>query len=205
MAVRKSAKIGTIENGYLIVDSRHKGSGTEFLVRCEKCGFEGWKSSGFLKAKSICPGCEGGKKYRNAKNHNHERLYERYRCILRRVYSKEKYIGVTICPEWENDYLSFRKWALENGYSDELTIDRIDNTKGYCPENCRWITAKKQANNRRSNVYISYCGSDYTLSEFADYLGLNVSTVKQRYENGWSVEDIARTPYKSRKKWSERA
>jgi hypothetical protein len=109
-----------------------------------------------------------------------------------------------MCAEWENDFPAFRAWAMENGYRENLTIDRIDNSKGYSPDNCRWVDSKKQANNRRSNVILEYDGNGYTLAELADYCGLSRATVKQRYKNGWSVEDIVRTPHKARKKWSER-
>lgn len=56
--------------------------------------------------------------------------------------------GITVCIEW-NDYITFAKWARENGYSDELTIDRINNNAGYSPDNCQWVTWQKQAQNRR--------------------------------------------------------
>lgn len=203
MAVRKSALIGKTINGYAIKDSRHIGKDTQYLVQCKNCGSEAWKSRGFVKGLGKCPVCGSGRNYHNAKGFEHERLYARYISILRRVKGHDHYKNVKVCDEWVNDYQSFRKWALENGYSDEKTIDRIDNSKGYFPENCRWASAKEQANNRSSNKHVQYNGQTYTVAELSDFIGLPYNTVLQRVKKGWSVDDVVKTPYKSRKKWSE--
>ena len=202
--VRKSKWIGKNIKGFNVIDSRRKEKDAEVYIECLSCHNKTWKSRGFLKAKAKCPFCNNGRNYRNAKGYTNERLYERYRNILRRVKDPTKYKGVDICEEWENDYLSFREWALKNGYSDELTIDRIDNSKGYNPNNCRWVSIKEQANNRTNNTIIEYEGKKYTISQFADLIKLPYGTVRQRIKSGWSIEDVAKTPYKSRIKWSER-
>lgn len=83
--------------------------------------------------------------------------------------------GITICDEWNasDGFITFRDWAISNNYSDKLTIDRIDNNKGYSPSNCRWVTQKEQTLNTRRNHRIAFNGKTLTVSEWADEFGFN--------------------------------
>ncbi len=112
--------------------------------------------------------------------------------------------GISVCEEWNTDYSSFRKWALAEGYTDSLTLDRIDNNCGYSPENCRWVDKKTQANNRRTNRIIEWNGEQHTLSEWAGITGIGWSTIRVRLEKGWSVEKALTTPVRRHKEYATR-
>lgn len=84
------------------------------------------------------------------------RLYNIWQAMKTRCYNKNhKYYkdyggrGITVCPEWQHDFLKFREWALQNGYKENLTLDRIDVNGNYEPGNCRWATMKEQNENKR--------------------------------------------------------
>ncbi len=124
------------------------------------------------------------------------RLYEVWHHMKSRCYyTKNKNYnayggrGIAVCDEWKNDFMSFYNWAMENGYDDTLTIDRIDNNKGYEPSNCRWVDMKQQSRNRRNTRTITYKGETKPISEWCELLNLNYYTVISRLDRlGWSVE-----------------
>lgn len=102
--------------------------------------------------------------------------------------------GIVVCEEWLNSFETFRDWALANGYLDGLTIDRIDPNGNYNPGNCRWMTPKQQANNRRSNRICTFNGVTGTMAELCDLFKLDYSLVNCRIQRGWSVEKAMSTP-----------
>ena len=81
--------------------------------------------------------------------------------------------GISVCDEWSGSdgFFYFYKWSMENGYSNKLSIDRIDNEKGYSPDNCRWITMKEQIENRRNSLNFCYNGKNMNLSDIAKLNG----------------------------------
>ena len=102
--------------------------------------------------------------------------------------------GITYCDAWE-DFESFYKWASETGYNDELTIERIDNNKGYCPENCRWATKEEQQYNKRTTHYLTYKGETKSMAEWSKILNINLQTLAARINTlKWSVERAFETP-----------
>lgn len=88
--------------------------------------------------------------------------------------------GIKICPEWRKDFTAFRKWALEHGYKDNLTIDRINNDGNYEPENCHFIIKAAQYRNTRNNRLVRIGNETKSLAEWAEETGINYSTLRAR-------------------------
>lgn len=96
--------------------------------------------------------------------------------------------GISVCDEWINDYAAFHDWAVHNGYSDELSIDRIDNNLGYTPQNCRWATQAEQANNKRNTQFVDFNGIKTPVGEAARRIGIDHSTLGARLRRGWDLD-----------------
>lgn len=102
--------------------------------------------------------------------------------------------GIHICKEWrEKGFKAFHNWAIANGYKESLTIDRIDNNKGYSPENCRWATYKEQNRNKRSNTILAFNGVCKTICEWAEQINISEATICGRLKRGWSIEETLTT------------
>ena len=129
------------------------------------------------------------------KNGRHTRLYGRWanikdRCHNPKCKDYKKYggRGINVCDEWRNNFKKFAEWAIENGYRDGLQLDRIDNNKGYSPENCRFVDGKTNSNNRRDNLRVSLFGKLRTISEVAMITGIPAATLYGRLYRGEEIE-----------------
>lgn len=144
-----------------------------------------------------------GCSYYSQNNKSHTRLYKildgiKGRCLYPKNNRYKFYgaKGVKLCPEWY-DYKNFEKWALENGYNDELTIDRIDINGNYEPNNCRWVDIKTQARNKTNNVLITYQNETHCLTEWAEILGIKNSILRDRIRRKWDIKRAFTTPVKN--------
>lgn len=123
---------------------------------------------------------------------NHEtRLYRIWTGARSRCYcpQKEPYKSqkLQFATEWD-DFEVFQSWAFANGYTDQLTLDRINNEKGYSPENCRWATMKEQNRNKRNNHRITINGITKTMEEWSEHYGISSRKVEHRLKRGWPAE-----------------
>lgn len=123
------------------------------------------------------------------------RLYHTWKHIKQRCYNTNdkdyKYYGgrcIAVCDEWLKDFMNFYNWAINNGYNENLTIDRIDVNGNYEPSNCRWVDRKQQSRNRRNIKRYTINGKTHCLSDWCEILGLKSNTVRIRLYRGWSIE-----------------
>lgn len=112
--------------------------------------------------------------------------------------------GISVCDEWKKNYVSFYKWATTNGYREKktksgknlLTLDRINNDKGYSPDNCRWVSIKEQQRNKRNNRYVCYKGRKATIAEVVEKEHIPYTTLLDRINKGYSTEDAIALSHK---------
>ncbi|SRR3990167_3855569 len=96
--------------------------------------------------------------------------------------------GIKYPMKW-NNFKGFKE-DMQNGYKKGLTIERIDNSKSYSKENCRWATRKEQNNNKRSNIVITFKGKTLPLALWADEIGMNFNVMRSRWYRGWTINKI---------------
>ena len=140
-----------------------------------------------------------------------DKLYNIWRGMRKRCYCPTYYAypqyggrGIGICEEWRS-FESFYKWALENGYSPSLSIDRIDNNGNYEPCNCRWATWKEQGNNRRTTVLVTYNGKTQSVTMWAEEIGIPRETLRGRLNRGkMSIEEALTAQKNQITRWNRK-
>lgn len=179
------------------------------MCRCELCGsLKPIRYSNLNRTKSC--GCAKNRFISNANKTHGEtrtRLYRIWvlmkdRCTNQNSPHYNIYggRGITVCDEWLH-YENFKDWAITNGYQKDLSIDRINNNKGYNPSNCRWATKVEQANNKRNNIRITHNGETLTLGQWASRLNMEPREIWWRlHTGGWSESDAVSIPKGTRRK-----
>lgn len=179
--------------GKLVVISRYGSTPNKmatWLCKCD-CGNETIVQTCHLNAGAIqscgCLHRERASKANITHGDSRTRLFNEWQHMKKRCYWKNYKAfnlyggkGITVCDEWRNDYLAFKSWALKNGYSDNLTLDRIDNSKGYYSENCRWTDKFTQSNNRDFVHLVSYHGKTASYEVMCRELNINTGTIRSR-------------------------
>ena len=114
------------------------------------------------------------------------------RCYYPSTHGYERYggRGIKICDEWINNPQSFYDWAINNGYSDNLSIDRINVNGNYEPSNCRWADKKTQARNTRGNHFYTYKGETKTIAEWAEIKGIAYKCLWNRIKRNYPEDKI---------------
>lgn len=97
--------------------------------------------------------------------------------------------GICVCDEWFNNFEAFCSWSMNNGYSDDLTIDRIDSNGNYEPSNCRWVSYTEQNINKDCVPKYEFQGITFCQAETFELFGVKRTTFQSRIKRGLSVEE----------------
>lgn len=102
--------------------------------------------------------------------------------------------GITICDEWKDDFMNFYDWAMAHGYKDTLTIHRVENDRGYCPENCVWTDRRTQTIERKVTKFVEVNGKSYVVPELAKMYGIDKNCLYARARKHGYTKKILDSP-----------
>lgn len=187
-----------------------KRQGAYWICKCE-CGNEITVRGNTLGKNTLSCGCL--KKEQDKENlgrflhgKSHSRLANIWYHMVSRCYNPKDYNyhiygakGIEVCKEWKEDFLAFEKWALLNGYKDNLSIDRIDVYGNYNPDNCRWANSETQLNNKRNTLWVELEGELVSLKQAYNRCKPEITyqTAKSRYHKG--IKNVGELFTKNRK------
>jgi len=201
LPIRKAKVLESEINGFKIIkDLGYVNGSRRAICICKECKKEYEVDPNKLKNRKHC-GCmssrHGHKVCKYAKSH--KRLMGAYQHMIGRCYrknNKDYYNygkrGIVVCDEWKGNPEVFCKWALENGYTDKLSIDRIDFNKGYSPDNCRWATAETQARNTSRNVLTMELAENMRNDRYNLKMTFHELKVKYKVSHGTVVAVISK-------------
>lgn len=175
--------------GMLTVIGEAPKQGRSLMVQCRcDCGnVKVMRRARLLERKDglLACGCLRGRK--TVHGDSNSKLYRVWDSMVRRCHNSNHKAfpryggrGISVCAEWRK-YAAFKAWAESSGYAEGLSIDRINNDAGYCPENCRWATAKQQQNNRECCAYIKHDGERLTVTQWSERLQIPVHQVRKYF------------------------
>lgn len=195
-----------------VIQYDHSKNGAYWLCRCECGKTKVIKGNSLTRGVTTSCGCKS-REMSISRSTTHgmtgTRIYRIRSGMIARCYNENaasypKYgaKGITVCDEWlgENGFINFYNWAMENGYKDNLTLDRINPKGNYEPSNCRWATYKEQANNTKATVFLTYDGETKPASEWAEIVGISQSAITRRKRKGWTDEECLTVKNHERRK-----
>lgn len=166
--------VGRKFNRLTVIDYSHSDNGAVWLCKCDCGGVITAKGRDLKSGKTKSCGCFhrdcASKLGKSKETHgkSNTRLYYiwcamKERCLNEKSSAYKWYGGreITVCEEWKSSFEDFYDWAMSHGYEEHLTLDRIDNDKGYFPDNCHWVTMKAQNSNRRKPAQREFYKNQY--------------------------------------------
>ena len=190
---------GTMIGNWLIVgQSFFKGHRRYHYCECQLCKvvYERRLDSLLKGGTSACTKCTTTRRNIDSATHKESktRLYKQWAGMKARVKDVDKNylsLGITVCDEWHHSYEAFRDWALLNGYTNTLTIERIDPQGNYEPNNCTFITNKEQQANKLNTIRLSDGSMAWNIAQSN---GITRAAFDKRLRMGWDIEKICTTP-----------
>jgi hypothetical protein len=189
--------IGKKFNMLTVVGAVHNGRRWLWECECDCGGHSIAYPNQVMRGKTKTCGCGRSVTFREMHYKHGEsstRLYGIWKGMINRCNPNNTHShhygerGITVCDEWR-EYVNFRDWARDNGYDENLTIERIDVNSNYCPQNCKWIPFSEQPRNTRNSIIVTHDGISAPVSWWADKRGLRRSSVYYRISRGMSPED----------------
>lgn len=206
-------KIGDKYNLLTVRDIQNINGRTVYVCQCD-CGRRkdvigqyklltgAIKSCGCLKSTRCAERNRAGRKFSEFEYRIREIWRQMHQRCENPYHISYKYYGgksVKVCEEWR-DYQKFVDWSLKNGYRDTLSLDRVDSTRGYSPNNCRWVSYDVQNNNSSHCHYLTFNGQTKSMSEWSKETGISYSAIKSRLNKlHWSIEKTLTIPSRNTK------